>query len=306
MSKLRALRSIDSFKTEWSDFVGKVKRRIPTPSRWLRRPRHLPAETCLFVTLAVNGRVPDHAIHHARAWQTAGFGVVLIVVSGDYPHLDLTGLEFADGILIRRNRGYDFGAWADAIRRLRKHILKMSVLATANDSVFGPFASFDRLISDMRRRDDDLIGLTDSYEWKYHFQSYLLFFKQGALRAPAFWKFWLTVRPGGREFVIEYYELNLHERLTTAGLRASVLFPASPDDVTNQTLAAWPTLVDAGYPYLKAMLLRDNPYRTVLSGWRDRVAEAGYDPCMIDRYLDQRGLKVAPDGQPDQGAPYES
>lgn len=257
------------------------------PARWLRPPKPpYDAPICVFVLLARGTRILPHSADHARAWRAAGFRVVVVVVSGQFDReFDATPLDFADAILLRPNRGYDFGAWAAAIRLLRPTLRRCPMLAIANDSVLGPSANFASVVERARRSDRDLIGLAESNERAPHYQSFALFFGPGALGSRVFWRFWNGVRSGGREYVVDNYEVMLRARFKAAGLRAEALFPARPQSWYNPTITGWRALLGAGFPYLKVELLRDNPEGAPLAGWRGEAAAAGFDLAVLDRQL---------------------
>lgn len=242
---------------------------------------------CIFVTLARGGRIQPHSLFHMRAWHDQGWQVVLVVAVDDFAAFDQNDVpSFASGVLLRHNRGYDFGAWATAICRLRGQLRQASTLATVNDSVFGPFDSFPLILERMRGADADLIGMTDSFEHQYHFQSYLLFFKKRALQSAAFTRFWRGVRTGDRDFIIKHYELKLRSFMQQAGLRCVALFPARRNGRINPTLSNWRGLIDAGFPYIKVDLLRKNPHHADLTGWRQTLQAHGYDERLVRSLID--------------------
>ena len=262
---------------------------------WLKRLPLLPAPTCLFVTLVRGGALSAHAVSHMRAWHDAGWQVVAVVVADDPDGFAAAGeIDFARAILVRQNRGYDFAAWADAIRRLSRQLATLPVLAIANDSVFGPLASFGEMLGKVEAADADVIGMTDSHEVVHHYQSYLLFFKQRALQSAAFRRFWHGVEIGNRDFVIDRYEVRLLGTMQAAGLRCACLFPTPPEPLVNPTLTRWRELIDAGFPYLKADLLRSNPWGADLTGWEQLLRDKGYDPAMAQAHLPARDQPPRP------------
>ena len=272
---------------EWRSarWGGPLAHRIA--AEWVRPPDLQSGDrACAFVALARSGALLPHAIDHARAWHDAGFKVVVVVVVDrlDDP-VDLTSLEFAHAVMLRINRGYDFGAWAAVVRSLKWQVRELAVLAIANDSVLGPSAHFAAAVERALAVDADLIGFVGSTQVRPHLQSFTLVFRSGALRSNAFRRFWQSVRSGNRSYVIEHYELTLLARMEAAGLRATVLFqPAEPSD-GNPTLTRWHDLLDFGFPYLKVELLRDNPFATPLDGWREAAALAGFDLAALDRQI---------------------
>lgn len=255
-------------------------------TRWLRRPQ-LPAgaEVCLFVTFAPGGAMQEHSLYHARAWADAGFSVVLLLITDTFDRdVKTDGLAFASGLLVRENRGYDFGAWASALVQLPE-IRATSLVALVNDSVYGPLDTFGRMLERVREMDSDVIGATESAEFGRHFQSFLLFFKPAALNSEAFWHFWQSVRAGGRIVAIYRYELGLLNALEQSGLKCASLFPTH--GAKNPTLTRWRQLVGDGFPYVKVALLRDNLFDADLSEWPKVLSDRGYNPELAQRHLGQ-------------------
>jgi lipopolysaccharide biosynthesis protein len=242
------------------------------------------------VTLALRGHVTRQSLHHQKAWQRAGFGVISVVVVESLDAFkDADALAFAAGILVRENRGHDFGAWASAIRQLGPGLRRTGILALANDSVLGPLNAFEAMLQRVRASRSDVIGLTDSHEHTHHLQSYVLFFKRRAIRSRAFRRFWLGVRTGDRTFVIEHYELALLRHMQAGGLRCRALFPGFDDKGPNPTLCAWRDLVDAGFPYVKAQLIRSNPFKADIRDWERVLTVNGYDPALVHEVLPAAG-----------------
>jgi lipopolysaccharide biosynthesis protein len=236
------------------------------------------------VTYAPDGRIPGHSLFHAAAWSRLGFKVTLIVVVDEFESFVAdTHTDFAAGLCVRLNEGYDFGAWATAIMQMPA-VAKANLLVVANDSIYGPFNSFSDLLGRVSRCSADIIGMTESYEINHHIQSYMMFFRQSALRNKAFKKFWRAVKIGGRGFVIRNYELTFMSKMERAGLRTSILFPITTE-TCNPTLKYWRQLIEHGFPFIKVQLLRDNPTRVGISGWEQLLASHGYDIQLIRNHL---------------------
>jgi lipopolysaccharide biosynthesis protein len=269
---------------------------LAVPYRWLRKPGTLSgADVCFFVTYCPSGRVEPHAYFHAKAWAERNFKLILIVA---LDNIDIFAsdqdLRFAAGILLRQNEGYDFGAWAAALRLLPT-TAESEMIAITNDSLYGPFNGFDNILARVKTSTADIVGLTESMEVQRHFQSYMLFFKRSAVTSRTFWKFWRRVRGGDRQYVIDQYELRLINRMEAAGLSAVSLFPARNGSSTksNPTLTRWRELIDQGFPFIKAQLLRENPVNVDVTGWREVIAARGYDPDLISRHLASSAKRYA-------------
>lgn len=233
----------------------------------IRQP--LPAspegELCLFVTHAAQPALKSHVRHHVEQLLDAGIRVALVCNTDLAPAAVVIDPAFAQrlsGLLVRANRGYDFGAWSHALSLL--DVRRLQRLYWINDSMVGPLdpAAFGRLLDRIRTSPADVIGLTESRGPLPHLQSYFLAFNPGALQHPAF-----VARMGGllnlpdKGQVVDVYELRLTGQWRAQGLRVEALFPALFDDplAADDTATRWEALLDAGFPYLKTRVIQHYP-----------------------------------------------
>ena len=257
------------------------------PRFWVKEPNLCEGDNiCLYAAYAAGNRVQAHSRDGARRWHQQGYKVVLITASDEPASLAIDeDLSFCSGILVRRNSGYDFGAWAAAILTIPE-LRGANIVALANDSVFGPFNTFPKFLERVVEAREDVVGVTDSYEIRHHIQSYAVFFKSSALANSGFWRFWRSVRSGGRSHAIRHYELLMMDSLSAAGLRLTALFPSGDSgSPSNPTLTRWRDLLESGYPFIKAQLLRENPLSADLTDWEEIVAAKGGDPSLIKRAI---------------------
>ena len=152
----------------------------------------------------------------------------------------------------------------------------------------------------------DVWAMTDSWQHRYHGQSYFLLFGPAALRNEAFTRFWDALPNLYRkDSVIRYGEIALSQCLLVAGLRVSAawdyfsvlehaLIPSAVSEpggleseaVTrarsarsirkglNATHELWLELVDAGFPFIKCELLQKNPSCTSgVGAWHSIVQQ---------------------------------
>ncbi len=278
----------------------RARRRDTDPLRtwrkWLRRPGNLDGrDVCVLMSWGRDPLVSEHALILARGWAAAGFAVVLVVARDDPATFDIEqDLSFCEAVLLRANSGYDFGAWAAAIRDLPE-LTNVGLLAIANDSVLGPLNGFVTMINEVRRHPAALVGAVRSLEQGSHLQSFMLFFKPAALRHPAFTRFWRTVRDGDRDWAIRRYELRLERWFACSGITTAALFPRAEGapPLTNPTLVNWRALLADGFPFIKLQLLRDVPDGVDINGWEAALTRAGYDPAVAHRYLSVNPRRIA-------------
>ena len=189
-------------------------------------------------------------------------------------HWAYLGFTIFSALLTRRNIGLDFGAWRMALRALSLPRPDTNRILLINDSVYGPLLPLAPLLARMPANGADLWGLTDSQERGWHLQSYFLLAGPTLIRSPIWRSFWRGVVPlPFKRWTVGRYEVGLSQRVLKAGFSARALFPHT--SVANPTLGEWRALLEAGFPFLKRELLRDNPTGVEnLDSWRDLVPPA--------------------------------
>lgn len=254
---------------------------------------------CVFVHFDSCGVVRRHTRCYISALRQAGFGIIFVTNGANLESDSAKWLsEHCALILIRRNRGYDFGAYRDGITALFQARIKADLLLLANDSVYGPFAELGDIFDRIDFDDADVWGLTDSWQHRYHLQSFFLVFGPAALASAGFAEFWQRVRNVRSKWAaIHFYELWMTRRMQSAGLRCAAIWdyfallgtlqkthnaPQPGDPLTieqevrrlaterillcwrrrialNPTSDLWQALLQDGFPFIKRELLRLNP-----------------------------------------------
>ena len=182
---------------------------------------------CVFVHWDGAGEVRPHVLDYVRALAQAGLSVLFVSNAGFLRPEALAAVQaVCAGVLIRRNVGYDFGAWREGFEQLGLPRADTEFAVMANDSVYGPL----RPVSEMLQRLDfvqaDAWGCTETWQSRYHLQSYFLAFAPGVLASPAWRRFWSEVRPTpSKHWVIQRYEIGLSQVLIRAGFSVRALWP---------------------------------------------------------------------------------
>ena len=173
-----------------------------------------------------HGRVRDYVVYYLSALRKAGFEIVFVSNSkrlGDDEWARV--LPFCALMLRRRNLGHDFGAYRDAIAEIGDPG-NFDEIILANDSVYGPLQDLAPILERCDAQIAPVWGMTDSWDRRYHLQSYFVLFKREALVHPAFAKFWRSMRlVPSRTWVIGKYEIGMTQAMLRAGLRCSAVFP---------------------------------------------------------------------------------
>ena len=251
------------------------------------KPVALPAgaEVALFVTHRATGAIKPHVARYVQALHGQGIAVILVVAADRPVDIAPDLLATCAGAIVRENVGYDFAAWAHAIA-LHPQVYGAPALYLVNDSVIGPADGdrFAHVIGRVRASGADVVGLTESHEYRWHLQSYFL-----ALKARALSTFTLQTFFAGldiaedKDDVIRRFELPLAAALERAGCTIEVLFPGY--SAVNPVLRAWRALLRDGFPFMKLLPLRGAFPELDLTDWRETLAAAGFDLALVDAVL---------------------
>ncbi len=262
---------------------------------------------CVLSHFDRDGKVDDYVVHYVEQLSRLGFGVIFVSTATDLDDDGVARLQpLCRQIVVRNNVGYDFGSWKAGLE-LAGDLDGVETLILANDSVYGPLHDLAPVFETMQKRGLDVWGISDSWQLRYHLQSYFMVFEKAAIQAPAFRNFWKRLPAFCfKRVLIWHCEIGLSQGLMKAGLslgafceygqlrnehRARDLevedrsFTAGP---LNSTHALWELLLaDYRCPFIKVGLLRDNPENlTDLHRWQSVLTETSdYDPGLIRRHL---------------------
>ena len=272
---------------------------------WPEGPIVLGPRIALLCHFDLGGRVRPDLIEHITCLQESGFSVVLVSNSGHLSDDSLAQLRpLCAAILVRRNIGYDFCAWRDALEYLHLPCPLTERILLINDSIYGPVAPLAPILSRIEQTRAGVVALTDSQQIAWHLQSYFLSFSQDALHSSAWGRFWDHVRPvPSKQWIINNCEIGLTTRFRRAGLRCTALWPVAGllprvetaslegpsqaqaqrvldatrhNHAINPTHDLWRLLLESGFPFIKRELLRDNPSRVIDIGeWQDVARRRG-------------------------------
>lgn len=264
----------------------------PPPPAWAARMQLLKPlemasgeEAALFVTHSATGRIKPHVAPYLQAFATAGIKVLLIVVTDREVEVPQSLVDLADGVMVRQNAGYDFAAWAHAIH-LHPELYGAPTLYLANDSLIGPADQprFAAMLDRVRASDADLVGLTESHEYRWHVQTFFVALKPRLLSSWWLHGFFDQIRIlNDKDAVIRAYEVRFAGAVEQSGHKVEIMFPS--ERAANPTLYDWRGLIERGFPFVKALLLRGHFDDVDLTGWRETLERAGFDLGLIDRTI---------------------
>jgi lipopolysaccharide biosynthesis protein len=257
-------------------------------------------DVCLFAHFDKDDRLDDYVLRYLATLKELNFAIILIstshLVAADMARAQL----LCDDVIFRENTGLDFASWSAGFAKHGSSIRGRLLLA--NDSVYGPIGSLKSSLDRLTRTGADFYGMVESVEIAPHLQSWFVLLQPQVVRSAAFSTF--MAQPFAvmsRPLIIRAGEVGLTRQLTAAGFRYAALYPrdrsalVSPRHDANPMLLNWRELLfDAGVPFLKIELLRDNPIggegrTTILQKAAQLEAEIG---SLISAHL----ARTAPEG----------
>ncbi len=262
-------------------------------------------DAALLVTHAPAGRLKPHVLPYIQQLAATGLSVLLVVIADRPLELMDEEIKGADGIIVRDNGGYDFGAWAHAFR-LYPDLFGAGLLVMTNDSVI-PTADpdmFGAMMSRVRACPADIVGLTASHEYGWHMQSYFLAFKPKALSSWGFQHFIRDLRRiDDKDEVIRTYEVPFASQMQSAGLTVQAIYSCSYS--ANPTFFGWRELIEQGFPFIKLLMLRDKfgevtdqkeMLKEVRQQWPLVLKKAGFDIELVKASLRAAEIASLPNG----------
>ena len=247
---------------------------------------------CLFAHFDPHNIIDDYVVFYLSKL-TEIADIVFITASAPSEQEIAKVASFCRNIIIRRNRGYDFGSWKDGLTLIDDEISDYKSLIMANDSVYAPLYDIKEMIDEMERHECDFWGITASNEIAYHLQSYFLFLHPKVFLSETFQQFWNKLKHyKHKNSIIRKYEISLSRRLLRCGFIADSYVKCPENDCSrknNSTLFQYKELIIQHHaPVFKTSLLRKAPPGIDISEWRDVLSRnTDYDISMIVRHVER-------------------
>lgn len=202
---------------------------------------------CVFAHYDPHGKVDEYVLYYLRELQKVVDLIQLVTTArlcdAALSELGQLGVE----VIQRENEGYDFYSYKLGIEQI--DLSQFDELVLCNDSVYGPFSELSTVFNEMRARGVSFWGLTDSFDYQYHLQSYFLVFTGDVFQSRAFEDFWCSVRVlDDKKEIIRRYEVGLSRSLESAGFGFEAMAVSQKVGNLRHISASW--------RYYFAMVLR--------------------------------------------------
>ena len=224
--------------------------RVPAPASWLLKSGNGGTRwAAYFVFLADGGLQPAHRFTLERLAAT-GRKLLIVCATADPAAVPGELIERSDLCVWKALPGFDFSAYALALRTLAKHATGAEVLLL-NDSSFGPFGDVEATLASAPW---DLTGFTATANVENHVQSFAFRLRDvtpsrldalAPILRPTYDGFWDVVLNQETRFA----------RIAAQSMSVGALFYAPPGETPDPMLQRALPLARAGFPFLKRSLL---------------------------------------------------
>jgi glycosyltransferase involved in cell wall biosynthesis len=229
--------------------------------------KKLGSKVCVFSHFDNDGQIKKYVIHYLKVL-SEHFDIIFVSTAEKMKIEELNKIApYVHQSIVKKNVGYDFGAWKTGIEIIKKSTENLELLLLCNDSVFGPLSDLSVVINKMKAERKNVFSISDSFEIKYHLQSYFVLYDSMALNSSTFIDFWneFSIYENKQELIVQN-EIGFSQLLLESELEIGALVPATELGYLNNSHIHWKkSLIQYHSPFIKVELLRDNPFNIDLS-----------------------------------------
>lgn len=248
----------------------------------MNKDTNFPQRLCIYVTYNKEHKFKEYMSYMLKALKECCSKLCVVC-----NYQELFGGEeylhpYADAVFYRENRGYDAGAYKDALCTLLgwDTIYEYDELILVNDSFFGPFYNLSGYFNLMEDVNCDFWGMTrhpsgefKEIELKFesHVQSYFLVFRSRVLKSHQYKEFWENfIYPNTYLETVTNFEIGINKYLRENGFVSLALtdvwglkFKYNENPTFYYSLDL---IKDNGLPILKkkTLLISDKRFRNAL------------------------------------------
>lgn len=251
----------------------------------------------LYVHFNKNNGLSEHVKYQLSKIRTS-FDEIIFISNSIVQQEDLAQLrsqQLIDEIVQRENTGYDFAAWAQAMKdKGFDKLAEYDSVTIMNDTCFGPFWDFEPYFNEFDTNDSlDFWGITNNrahcvspwgekIQLPDHVQSYFVSFKKSIIESKTFADFWnsIEVLSDVVKVIIEY-ETGMTAYFNAAGFKYGVLFDTVKENwdgmpIHDFSVFNLPELLKRKIPFLKVKAFtfgEDNIYTPLVVNELERSTQ---------------------------------
>ena len=187
----------------------------------------------IFTFYDASGIVDDYVVYLLESMQNI-IQKLVIIINGTVRDANYNKLKrYSKDIFIRKNYGYDAGAYKDAFTKFLPYEeqVKWDEIVLFNDTFYGPLYPWKNVFHHMEAEDADFWGLArhpeeiaGDYLITQHIQSYFFVCRKSVIESECWIKFWQELRyPENIMDAIMAFEVNFSKYFSIAGFKSKAL-----------------------------------------------------------------------------------
>ena len=244
---------------------------------------------CIFSHFDADNEVKDAVVYYLKTL-SAFMDIIFVSTAEELNKESFTIIEtYCKNVIIKKNIGYDFGAWKTGLDYLGTDISDYEQLILCNDSVYGPFFDLETIFGKMKNY--DLWSMTDNHEIDYHLQSYFMVYTQKAFSHKIFKEFWKDLKIyHNKQMLIENNEIGFSQAMMNSALSYSSYYTVKDKNYVNVLQYYWDDLITKHqFPFIKKELLKRNPLNLNINNWSEVIHSiSNYDITLITNSLNEK------------------
>lgn len=237
-----------------------------------------------------DGLIDDYVVEYLKRLSDVS-DIIFISTSCSVTSHNLERIEgYVCHLIFKENIGYDFGAWRTGITKFYDQLDTFETIIICNDSVYGPMSSDFNPELELNSRELDALAITDSFEIKYHLQSYFIAMNKNVFLSMGFKDFWFKMKIyEDKTTLILKHELGFSQMLTDSNFNIGAIAMAEDIGYVNNTHIQWERcLLEFGSNFIKVELLRDNPCEVDINNYKKVLeGEFSYPVSLIENHLNR-------------------
>ncbi|CAA6819936.1 MAG: Glycosyl transferase, group 2 family protein [uncultured Sulfurovum sp.] len=240
----------------------------------------------LFSHFDADNEVKPYVVTYLKALSAIS-DVIFVSTAESINEEKLKSIEpYCTDILVKKNIGYDFGAWKSGLNYLGDSLNQYDALILCNDSVFGPLNALEPIFEQMHNY--DVWSMTDNHEIAYHLQSYFMVYNKKAFTSTVFQNFWenFKIYPN-KQMLIENNEIGYSRNLIDSNLKCGAYYSTVDRHYVNVLQYYWKELIEVHkFPFIKKEVLTTNPLQIETHDWKEVIQNnSAYDTELIETLL---------------------
>ncbi len=178
---------------------------------------------CVFAHYDPDDLLDPYVIAYLRALSPHVDKTVLVSTSQLSAESQLELSHMGVQTICRKNIGYDFYSWKVGIESI--DLDQYDELLQINDSCYAPLFEFDEVFAHMNKIKCDFWGITKSYYFSKHLQSYFVCYRKPVIGDVIFRQFWQSLEEiHNKRQLIKTYEAGIGKLLRLNGFHMETYF----------------------------------------------------------------------------------